>query len=83
MNVIFTNHARQRMRERGATAAQVRATVRSGRSYLAKLGRTRFAMTFAFDSTWLGTYYRRKRVEVLATPKRSDWLAVTVVVKYF
>jgi hypothetical protein len=54
MKIAIHPHAAQRMRERGATAAQVRQTVSSGHPTPAKFGRIRFRHVFPFDRMWNG-----------------------------
>jgi hypothetical protein len=75
-------HARQRLLDRGATEAEVLATVRAGERFLAKFGRTGFRRNFAFGGTWRGRTYATKQVEAYAVNERG-WLVITVIVKYF
>ena len=83
MTVRIHPHALQRMRERGATAAQVRQTVVSGAFAAAKFGRTRFRHTFAFNAKWNGKRFARKQVDAFAAKIAGGWLVVIVIVKYF
>ena len=76
-------HARERMRERGATADEVKETIRTGSAAAAKFGRTRFRRTFAFNSTWQRTRYAAKQIDAFAAIIKDGWLVVTVIVKYF
>ena len=71
------------MRERGASAADVRQAILGGSGTPAKFSRTRFRRTFAFNSTWNGKRYARKQVDAIAATIRGGWLVVTVIVKYF
>ena len=77
------SHARQRMRERGATAAQVRQTVLKGNATPAKFGRTEFRKVFAFNALWNGKHFSRKQIEAFAAKIPGGWMVVTVIVKYF
>jgi len=70
------------MEERGATQAEVIATVREGERFPAKLGRAGFRRNFPFGETWCGRQYATK--QIVAYGVREDgWLVVTVFVKYF
>jgi hypothetical protein len=83
MTVRLHPHAVQRLKERGATQAEVVYAVKHGSRSPAKFARTRFAHTFAYNRKWLGVVYRRKRVEAFAVDEGvDDWLVVTVIVKF-
>ncbi len=82
MNVRLHTHAKARVVERGATEDEVIAAVEHGEQFPAKFGRTGFRRVFPFHATWRGRNYRFKKVEAIAVPE-SDWLVITVVVKYF
>ena len=76
-------HARGRMRERGATEEEVESTIGKGERYAAKFGRQGFRQDFQFDTEWQGRRYATKQVEVIAVFEQGDWLAISVIVKYF
>ena len=76
-------HARLRALERGATEAEVAATVDGGERFSAKFGRVGFRRDFEFDGIWRGRRYATKQVEVLAVDEDGRWLVITVLVKYF
>jgi len=59
------------MSERGATEQEVDATISNGERFPAKFGRQGFRRNFRFDG------------EVTATYEEDDWLAISVIVKYF
>jgi Domain of unknown function (DUF4258) len=82
MTVRIHPHARQRMAERGATEAEIIATVEHGEKYSSKFGRTGFRRNFAFEEQWHGRFYRTKQLEVIAVAEQ-DWLVLTVIVRYF
>jgi hypothetical protein len=83
MAVRFHPHARERMKERGATEAEVIATVEQGECFPTKYGRCGFRRNFPFGGTWLGRWYKTKQVEVLAVEEGGDWLVITVITRYF
>ena len=76
-------HARARLGERGATEAEVFATVEHGERFPAKFGRTGFRRNFAFDARWRGSRYASKQVEAYAVKEDEGWLVITVIVKFF
>ena len=77
-------HARERMAERGATEEEVISSVTGGEEFPAKFGRQGFRRNFSFDGLWRGRRYATKQVEVYAAREgEKDWLAITVVVKYY
>ncbi len=71
------------MQERGATTAEVIATVESGEQFPAKFGRTGFRRNFVFDGTWLDREYGTKQVEAYAVKENEEWLVITVVTRYY
>ena len=83
MAVRLHPHALMRLRERGATEAEVVEAVRSGESFPAKFGRTGFRRNFVYNSRWQGKTFATKQVEVIVVPENEDWLAITVIVRFF
>jgi hypothetical protein len=76
-------HAQERAFERGATEAEIIATVTSGSRALAKHGRTLFTQEFGFDGNWRGRRYNMKCVYAYAVEQPEGWLVITVIVKFF
>jgi hypothetical protein len=83
MSIRLHPHALARLIERGATEAEVIATVESGSTFPAQLGRMGFRRNFPFNAEWQEKIYATKKVEVIATKVGDDWLVITVIVKYF
>jgi hypothetical protein len=83
MKVTLHPHARERISERGATEAEVIATVLEGERFPVKFGRIGFRRNFPFDGEWRGCHYATKQVEAYAVKERTDWLIITVIVRYF
>lgn len=83
MKITFHPHAKDRLAERGATEAEVAATVELGERFPAKFGRTGFRRNFAFGSEWRGRQYSSKQVEAYVVKEGDAWLVITVIVKYF
>ncbi len=75
-------HATGRLDERGATEAEVIATVQDGETFPAKFGRTGFRRNFVFDAQWRGRYYATKQIEAFAV-EEDGWLVITVITKFF
>ena len=83
MAVRLHAHAAARIAERGATIAEVEATVVAGERFPARFGRTGFRRNFVFGRAWRGKRYRTKQIEAFAVEEEGDWLVITVLVKYF
>jgi hypothetical protein len=82
MKIRLHPHAKGRAAERGATEAEVIATVREGELFSAKYGRRGFRRNFPFDDLWQGRSYKTKQVEAFAV-EEDGWLVITVVVRYY
>ena len=83
MAIHMHPHALARISERGATEAEVRATVETGERFPAKFGRTGFRRNFAFEGTWRGRHFANKQVEVFGIQEGEDWLVITVITRYY
>ena len=75
-------HAQGRLEDRGATDAEVIATVETGEQFPARFGRTGFRRNFPFGGSWWGRRYATKQVEAYAV-EEDGWLVITVLVRYF
>ena len=83
MKVTLHPHATERLAERGATEAEVLATVTGGEQFTAKFGRTGFRRNLSFQKQWRGRFYATKQVTAFAVPEEDGWLVITVIVRYF
>ena len=83
MAVRIHSHAKERMRERGASEQEVTATIEQGERFPAKFGRTGFRRNFSFDGVWRGRHYANKQVEASAVQEGVEWLVITVITRYF
>ncbi len=81
--IVIDLHARQRMEERGATEAEVKATLEQGERFPAKFNRLGFRRNFAFGGMWRNRHCATKQVEIFAVEEDGRWIVVTVIVKYF
>ena len=83
MSVRLHSHAVERLVERGATEAEVIATVEQGEQFPVKFGRTGFRRNFPFDGTWRGRDFATKQVEAYAVREGTSWLVISFVTRYF
>ena len=83
MKVILHPHARQRLKERGATRYEVEETVEEGEQFPAKFGRIGFRKNFPFNDSWLGKRYKTKQLEVYGVREVENFVVITIIVKYF
>lgn len=83
MSVRLHPHAVNRLVERGATEAELVATVEEGEQFPAKFGRTGFRRNFPFNQTWRGRRFATKQVEAYAVREGADWLVISFVTRYF
>ena len=82
MHVRLHPHAASRMAERGATEAEVVATVSEGERFPGKYGRTGFRRNFPFAAEWRGRRYGTKQLEVYAVDE-DRWLVIILIVRHF
>lgn len=82
MAVRLHPHAAERAAERGATEAEVIATVETGEEIPAKHGRTGFRRTCPGPWVWRGRAFGAKQVLAYAAPEGDGWLVVTVIVRF-
>ena len=83
MKITFHPHAKTRLTERGATEAEVVATVTNGEEFPAKFGRIGFRRNFSFQKQRRGQFYATKQITAFAIRDANDWLVITVIVRYF
>ena len=81
--VRLHTHAMERLLERGTSEDEIVATVENGETFPAKFGRTGFRRNFPFDGIWRGRNYKTTQVEVYAVKEVNDWVAITVITRYF
>ena len=70
------------MAERGASEAEVAATVRTGESIPAKHGRTGFRRNFPGPWPWRARTFDTKQVLAYAVPEGEGFLVITVIVRF-
>ena len=60
--------------ERGATEAEVVASIEAGERFPARFGRTGFRRNFAFGAFWRRRRYSTKQIEAFAVQENWEWL---------
>jgi hypothetical protein len=81
--VRFTRHARERMRQRGASEENVREAIRIGRREPAQRGLWQYRLNVEFQSDWDGRYYAVQQILAVVAEEESERVVVTVYTFYF
>ncbi len=81
--IVFSQHAKDQLLDRGASEAEVEKAIREGEQVPAKSGRVAFRKNFHFDSNWKGKYYKVKQVMPVVIEEVNQWVVVTAYVFYF
>jgi len=82
-HVVFSRHARQQMRERGASEQEVVEAIAHGERTPAKHGRMTARRNFQYNRAWGGRFYRIKQVMPIVKDDRGRTVVVTVYTFYF
>lgn len=80
--VVFTAHAIDRMRARGATQEGVIEAIRKGEREPAQRGLVRYRLNLDFRDVWMGKYYRVQQVAPIVTEEPGRFVVVTVYTFY-
>jgi len=81
--VVFTPHARQRMKERGASEEAVREAIRIGAREPGKEGRILYRLNVAFKQYWDGRYFGMQQVAPVVVDEKDRLVVITVYTFYF
>lgn len=81
--ILFSQHAREQMAERGATEEEVIEAIRSGERVPAKRGRQGYRKNFQYDRLWGGHHYLTKQVLAIVAEETETLVVVTVYTFYF
>ncbi|MBI4526738.1 MAG: DUF4258 domain-containing protein [Deltaproteobacteria bacterium] len=81
--IVFTTHARQRMRERGAREDDVREAIRIGQRETAHRGLVLYRLNVEFNREWDGRYYGVQQVAPVVAEEKDRFVVVTVYTFYF
>ena len=82
-SIVFSRHAREQMKERGADEQEVILAVRTGEQVPTKLGRQSYRKNFQYDRVWGGKTYATKQVLVVVAEDPDALVVVTVYTFYF
>ncbi len=83
MKLIFSDHARRQMAERGASEAEVAEAIAYGERTPAKQGRIAHRRNFDYNRSWSGKQYRIKQVMPITKNELSHTIVITVYTFYF
>lgn len=81
--IEFSDHAREKMADRGASEEEVMIAIRMGHPEPARKGRVMFRKNFSYHALWRGKYYRVKQVAPVVAEESDRLVVVTVFVFYF
>ena len=82
MKIKFVEHAKERMKERGASEEEVKEVLLLGANISAKKGRKAKEKIFEYGKEWLGKVYPQKKVMVIYTEENDEIVVITVKVFY-
>ena len=81
--IVFTSHARQRMKDRGASEGSVIEAIRTGGREPAHSGRAMFRLNMEFKREWDGVYYNVQQVLPVVVEENDLIIVITVYTFYF
>ncbi|MEW5947113.1 MAG: DUF4258 domain-containing protein [bacterium] len=81
--IIFTEHALQRMRERGTNEDDVKEAIRDGMKEPAGRGLFLYRMNLEFNREWDGRRYGVQQVAPIVAEEEDRIVVVTVYTFYF
>ncbi len=81
--IVFSNHAREQMSERGATEDEVVEGIRTGEEVPAKRNRRGFRKNYQYNRLWGGKTYAIKQVLAIVVEEPDTIVVVTVYTFYF
>jgi Domain of unknown function (DUF4258) len=81
--IVFTNHARQRLKERGTNEESVREAIRIGEAESARRGLVLYRLNQEFKKKWDGRYYGVQQVAPVVKEEDDRLIVITVYTFYF
>ena len=81
--IIFSNHAKRKMTDRGASEDEVLKAIKEGSSEPARKNRIMFRRNLPFNAIWSGKHYSVKQVAPVIAEENDEAVDVTVYVYYF
>ncbi len=77
-SVYFTQHAREQLKARNTTEAEVKWAIQCGKWRGAEKGRLRTSHSFSFMEKYFGHFYRTKKVEPVFVEQNTRIIVITV-----
>jgi hypothetical protein len=81
--ILCSGHARQQLRFRGTTEAEVADAIQTETWHPAENGRLECRKDVPFNAQWNGRYYATKQVRPVFVEEPDEIVVVTVYVYYF
>jgi hypothetical protein len=81
--ILFSRHALEQMRERGASEAEVQTAIDAGVAEPARGGRVMYRLNFAHNALWGDKHYAVKQVAPVVAEEADRRIVVTVYTFYF
>ena len=82
-DIMFSDHAKTQMIERGASKKEVTEAINHGESGSVKLGRIAYRKNFQYNKKWGGRFYRVKQVMPIVKKEGDQFIVITVYTFYF
>lgn len=83
LSIIFSVHAEESMRKRGASRGEVEKTIREVAWTEAQVGRQETKLDFSFGAEWNKKFYKTKQVNPVFVVEKDVLVVITVYVFYF
>lgn len=81
--VVFTKHARERMRQRGTREEDVREAIQIGEREPAQRGLVLYRLNLEFNREWDGRFFRIQQVAPIVAEEKDRFVVITVYTFYF
>jgi hypothetical protein len=81
--IVFTAHARGRVRQRGTDQPSVEIAIRIGQRESAQRGLTQFRLNVPFGRQWSGRHYEVQQIVAVVAEESNRLVVVTVYTFYF
>lgn len=82
MAILYTAHARARMRTRGTSDPEVEASLRMGLEDVANRPKLAKTIILPFGRFWGGRRFEQKKLRVIYAEEGDDLIVITVYVYY-
>jgi hypothetical protein len=81
--IRFSAHAREQLRFRGASEAEVVEAIRTAKWQTAKSGRLECRKDFIFKKIWNNKFYPTKQVRPVFVEEKKEIVVITVYTYFF